>query len=120
MGALVALGSVMAAWRRVDVFVDPLLLEATAVGRFRNARHAGEVRQRPSSDSLIARRYCSKPQRRSSRKRSFETVLENHVFGGRGAGGGAFVWEMRLLWKVVKSEYRLGTVKERSGRRREM
>lgn len=104
MGAFVAAGSVMAAWSRVEVVVDPVPVDATAVGRLRNARHAGEVRQRPSSDSLIARRYSSKPWRRSSRNRAFETVFENQVFEGRGAGGGAFVWDMRVLWKVTKSE----------------
>lgn len=31
-------------------------------------------------------------------------VFWNQDFGGRGAGGGAFVWEVRVLWKVVKSE----------------
>ena len=88
----------------MEVFVDPVPVDATAVGRLRNARHAGEVRQRPSSDSLIARRYSSRPRRRSSRNRSFDTVFENQVFEGKGTGGGAFVWEMRVLWKVEKSE----------------
>lgn len=104
MDAFVAAGSVIAVWSRVEVVVEPLPVDAIAVGRLRNARHAGEVRQRPSSDSLIARRYASSPRRRSSHNRSFETVFENQVFEGRGAGGGAFVWEMRVLWKVEKSE----------------
>lgn len=118
MGVFVELGSVIAAWSLVEVLLVPLVEAVAAVGRFKNARQAEEVRHRPSGASLIARRYCSKPRRRSSRKRSFETVLENQDFEGSGTGGCAAVWMARVLWKARKSEYRLERVKERSGRRR--
>lgn len=105
MGAFVALGSVMAVWSRVEVLLVPLVVEAAAaVGRFRNARHAGDVRQRPSGASLMALRYCSRPRRRSSRKRSFEAVLENQDFAGSGTGGCALAWSMSVLWNAEKSE----------------
>lgn len=98
-------GSVMAAWSREEVFDVPFDVEiAAAVGRFKKARHADEVRHRPSDASLMARRYVSRPRRRSSRKRSLETVLENHDLDGRGTGGSALVWLIRLLWKAAKSE----------------
>ena len=42
--------------------------------------------------------------RRSSRREAFLTVLENQDLEGRGAGGGALVWLVRVVWKVVKSE----------------
>ena len=48
-------GSVIAACSRVDVlFFAPPEAATAAVGRFRKARHADELRQRPSDDSLIA------------------------------------------------------------------
>ena len=35
-------------------------------------------------------------------------------------GGTAPAWELRALWRAVKSEYRFWSVKERSGKRREI
>lgn len=97
IGALAAEpGSVIAACSRVEVLLVLLDADAAAVGRFRNARQADEVRQRPSGASFIARRYSSKPRRRSSRKRSLETVFENQDFEGRGTGGWALVWSVRV------------------------
>jgi hypothetical protein len=44
-------------------------------------------------------------------------VFENQDFDGRATGGAAFVCLTSVEWKAEKSEYRLETVKERSGRR---
>jgi hypothetical protein len=56
MGALDAFpGSVIAAWSLVEELAALADAEA-AEGRFRNARHAGELRQRLSGDSFMARR----------------------------------------------------------------
>lgn len=77
---------------------------AEVFGRFKKARHALEVRQRGSSESFIARRYSSSPVRRSSRSVALERVFANQDLAGRGAGGGAVVWEVRELWKEEKSE----------------
>ena len=77
---------------------------AEVLGRFKKARHALEVRQRGSSASFIARRYSSSRVRRSSRRVVLERVFANQDLAGRGAGGGAVVWEVRALWKEEKSE----------------
>lgn len=83
----------------------PAALAPLAVlGRFRNARQALEFRHWGSSASLIARRYVSRPFRRSSRRVALETVLANQDFGGRGAGGGVVVCDVRVEWKEAKSE----------------
>ena len=47
----------------------------------------------------------------------FVIVFENQVFEGSVAGGAVPTSWVRELWRVVKSEYRFGTVYERSGRR---
>lgn len=105
IGALDGLpGSVMAACSLVEELAALVDVEAAADGRLRNARHAGEVRQRPSGDSFMARRYSSRPIRRSSRKLSLEVVFENQDFAGSGTGGWALVWLIRVVWNDAKSE----------------
>ena len=63
MGAPAAPGSVMAAWRRAEVFGAPprpleevVVAAAAALGRFKKPRQAGELRHLGSSVSLMARR----------------------------------------------------------------
>jgi hypothetical protein len=76
----------------------------TALGRFKNARHAGELRHRGSSASLMARRYSSKPVRRSSLNVALDVVFANQDLGGRGAGGGTVTWFEMEAWNALKSE----------------
>ena len=94
--------------------------ERVLLGRFKKVRQALVFRHLSSSDSLIALRYASSPLRRSSASSGEETVRVNHDFEGSGAGGAAPAWDVRRLWRVVKSEYRFWSVKERRGRRRVM
>lgn len=73
-------------------------------GRLKNVLQALVFRHRESPSSFIARRYCSSPRRRSSRRPALDVVLENHVLRGSGVGGGRFVWEVREAWRATKSE----------------
>ena len=49
-----------------------------------------------------------------------EVVRVNHDLEGSGAGGATPAWDVRRLWRVLKSEKRFWRVKERRGRRRVM
>jgi len=88
---------------------------AVLLGRLRKARQALVLRHRGSLASLMVRRYASKPFLRSSVSCGFDVVRENHDFRGSEAGGVAPLCEVRLSWRVVKSEYLFWTVNERSG-----
>lgn len=74
------------------------------LGRLRKVRHALVVRHLSSSDLFIVVRYISSPLRRSSVNSGEEVVRVNHDFEGSGAGGGALAWDVRRLWRAVKSE----------------
>ncbi len=78
--------------------------EMVLLGRLRKVRHALVFRHLSSSDSFIFLRYVSSPLRRSSVSSGEEVVRVNHDFEGRGAVGGAPAWDVRRLWRVVKSE----------------
>ena len=84
--------------------VDVLEREEVLLGRLRNIRHALVFRHLSSSDSFIVVRYISSPWRRSSVSSGEEVVRVNHDFEGSGAGGAAPPWDVRPLWRVVKSE----------------
>lgn len=74
------------------------------LGRLRKVRHALLFRHLSSSDLFIVVRYSSSPLRRSSVSSGEEVVRVNHDFEGSGAGGGAPAWDVRRLWRFVKSE----------------
>ena len=80
-------------------------LELLLLGRLRNVRHALVLRHLSSSLSLIAVRYASNPLRRASVSSGEEVVRVNQDFGGRGPWRAVPpAWEVRELWRVVKSE----------------
>lgn len=63
--------------------------EVKVEGRLRKVRHIELFRHRLSSDVFMDCRYVSKPLRRSSVSSGEDTVLVNHDFEGKGAGGAA-------------------------------
>jgi hypothetical protein len=74
------------------------------LGRFRNDRHADVSLHRRSGFSAMARRYASRPFRRSSVSSGEEAVDLNQDFAGKGAGGGEEIMEERDWWSDTKSE----------------
>ena len=94
--------------------------EAVVLGRLRKVRHALVLRHRGSLVSLMVRRYVSKPFRRSSVNCGEDVVRVNQDLRGSEAGGAASAWDVRLSWRVRKSEYLFWTVNERRGRRNVM
>lgn len=78
--------------------------EVVLLGRLRKVRHALVFRHLSSSDSFIVLRYVSSPLRRSSVSWGDEVVRLNHDLEGSGAGEAAPAWDVRRLWRVVKSE----------------
>ena len=78
--------------------------EVVLLGRLRKVRHALVFRHLSSSDSLIVLRYVSSPLRRSSVSWGDKVVRLNHDLEGSGAGGAEPAWDVRRLWRVVKSE----------------
>ena len=77
--------------------------EMVLLGRFRKVRHALVFRHLSSPDSFMVVRYFSRLLRRSSVSSGEVVVLVNHDFEGRVAGGTAPTWEVRRLWRMVKS-----------------
>ena len=92
-------GPLRALWR-----VEVLEREVVLLGRFRKVRQALELRHLSSSDRLIVMRYVSSPWRRSSVSSGEEVVRVNHDFEGSGAGGAVPTWDVKRLWRVMKSE----------------
>ena len=78
--------------------------EVVVLGRLRKVRHALVLRHLSSSDPWIVVRYVSRPLRRSSVSSGEEVVRVNHDFEGSGAGGAVPTWDVKRLWRVVKSE----------------
>lgn len=78
--------------------------EVVLLGKLRKVRHALVFRHLSSSDSFIVVRYISSPLRRSFVSSGEDVVRVNHDFEGSGAGGVAPAWDVKTLWRFVKSE----------------
>ena len=77
--------------------------EVVLLGKFRKVRHALVLRHLSLSDLLMVVRYVSSPLRRSSVNSGEEVVRVNHDFEGSETGGAVPTWDVKRLWRVVKS-----------------